>query len=76
MISIRIVHGKRFVSFSCSNCKKRLHPCIVCQQERSVYDMAYLDGKNGVKKIKDGLNSNHSSIFDLGYEHGREDAKK
>ena len=76
MINIRFVHGVRFISFSCVACKDLAYPCISCQQERSVYDMAYMDARNGVEKIKDGLNSNHSSIFDLGYDHGREDAKK
>lgn len=73
MINIRVVHGVRFVSFSCAACKDLVYPCISCQQERSVYDMAYMDGKNGVEKIKNGLNSNHNSIFDLGYNHGQED---
>lgn len=72
MINIRFVHGVRFVSFSCAACKDLVYPCISCQQERSVYDLAYMDGKNGVEKIKNGLNSNHNSIFDVGYDHGQE----
>lgn len=75
MISIKVINGKRFISFSCIACQDKLYPCISCQQERSVYDMAYLDGKNGVEKIKIGLNSNHNSIFDLGYDHGQESSK-
>lgn len=75
MINIRFVHGVRFVSFSCVVCKDSAYPCISCQQERSVYDLAYMDGKNGVEKIKNGLNSNHNSIFDLGYNHGQESSK-
>lgn len=73
MISIKEVHGHKFVTFSCSVCTGYRYPCISCQQERSVYDLAYMDGKNGVEKIKNGLNSNHNSIFDLGYAHGQED---
>lgn len=72
MISIRFVHGVRFVSFSCAVCKDLAYPCISCQQERSVYDLAYMDGKNGVEKIKDGLSSNHNAIFDIGYSYGVE----
>lgn len=75
MINIRFVHGVRFVSFSCEACKDLVYPCISCQQERSVYDLAYMDGKNGVEKIKNGLNSNHNSIFDVGYDHGQESSK-
>lgn len=75
MINIRFVHGVRFVSFSCEACKDLVYPCISCQQERSVYDLAYMDGKNGLEKIKIGLNSIHNSIFDLGYDHGQESSK-
>ena len=75
MISISEIHGHKFVTFSCIVCKDSVYPCISCQQERSVYDLAYMDGKNGVEKIKIGLNSNHNSIFDLGYDHGQESSK-
>lgn len=73
MIHIKMFEGKRFVTFKCPSCHKSITPCISCKQERSVYELAFQDGLNGVEKIKVGFNPNHSSIFDLGYKHGSEE---
>lgn len=72
MISIKEVHGHKFVTFSCIICTGYRYPCMSCQQERTSYDIGYKDAKNG-EKIKDGLNSNHAAIYDIGFKHGQED---
>ena len=53
-------------------CTGYRYPCMSCQQERTSYDIGYKDAKNG-EKIKDGLNSNHAAIYDIGFKHGQED---
>lgn len=61
--------------FRCDRCRDKVYPCLPCSQERSVYDVAYKDGKLFNPYEDSGFNQNHSNIYKIGYNNGLADYK-
>ena len=73
MMTVSKVEGVRIVTFKCGSCRLSRFPCISCQQDKSVYNLGYLDGSLGNEENFIGFNGQQVQIYRQGYNHGKED---